>query len=522
MCINFIMKQITWLSFFLLIGQTVYSQIFNPLLANMLQDTLDTYVAQIGNIKGMEASVYIPEQGIWTGIAGDSYTGQPITSDMRMGIASNTKLFVATTLLLLEEENVLSLNDPLSQWLPAYDNINPNITIEQLLRHTSGISDPIFVSPWMDTIMANPTRVFTPEEVVGWVAAPMFAPGTSWGYSNINYILAGMVAQSATGEHISQHIRNHILVPLNMDSTFYDVQEPENGVLAHRWWNGVDYNDTSRVGLNTAGGCAGSLFSTSCEMVQWYNALFSGQLLSQASFNKMTTFVSTNAPTYQYGLGLARETTQGKTYWGHGGSTWGYRSKMIQDTCSGVSVCGLTNSYPSGMDAVTFLLYRVVKNHIPGCANSLNGLNAVCAGTNDVIYSVPPILNASSYIWVLPSGAVGSSNTNSISVDFEPGATSGNITVRGVNDYGTGGFAQLYVSVQAMPMPTIAQNGTIASSAIVCANQTYTYSTPNIAGSTYNWTAIGGTITNGQGTHTISVQWGDGVAGAVSVEQSVP
>lgn len=516
------MREIIYALFLLFALQSLNAQSFNPLLATMLQDTLNTYVGQISNIKGMEASVYIPGQGIWTGVVGNSYAGQPITADMRMGIASNSKLFVATVMLMLDEENVLSLDDQLNQWLPTYPNINPNITIRQLLNHTSGVSDPFFGPPWMDTIMANPTRVFTPTEVMGWVGAPLFAAGTSYGYSNTNYILAGMIAQSATGSHISQLIRNRILTPLNMDSTFYDVEEPVNGIIAHRWWNGVDYNDTSRVGLNTAAGCAGALFTTSREMVQWYNALFGGQLLNQTSFGEMTTYVATGNPAYQYGLGLAREITQGRTYWGHGGSTWGYKSKMIQDSCLGISVCGLANSFPAGMDGVTFMLYRVVKNHIPGCAGALSGLSTVCTGTNGVIYTVPPIPNATSYSWTLPSGATGTSNTNSISVNFGAAATSGNIIVRGINNYGAGGFAQLHVTANSMPTPSITQNSITTSPANVCANQTYTYTTPAIVGSTYNWTVTGGTILSGQGTNMISVQWNNGAAGTVGVMQTVP
>ena len=123
-------------------GSSSKAQTFNPLLANMLQDTLNTYVSQFTNIKGMSASVYIPGQGIWTGISGISYVTQPITTDMRMGIGSNTKLFVSTIILKLAEDNILSLDDSISRWLPDYPNINPNIKIRQLLNHSSGISDP--------------------------------------------------------------------------------------------------------------------------------------------------------------------------------------------------------------------------------------------------------------------------------------------------------------------------------------------------------------------------------------------
>ncbi len=454
-------------------GSSSKAQTFNPLLANMLQDTLNTYVSQFTNIKGMSASVYIPGQGIWTGISGISYVTQPITTDMRMGIGSNTKLFVSTIILKLAEDNILSLDDSISRWLPDYPNINHNIKIRQLLNHSSGISDPFFVSPWMDTINANPTRVFTPTEVLGWVGAPLFPVGTSFGYSNTNYILAGMIARNATGIQIYKLIRDSILTPLNMVSTFYDVEEPAVGILAHRWWNTIDYNDTSRVGFNTALGCAGSLFSTASEMVQWYNALFSGQIINQSSLNQLTNFIPTGAPNQGYGLGLFKNVTKGLPYWSHGGDAWGYKSQMIYDSCLHVSVCGLSNSFPSA-SAVQFLLYRAVKNHIPGCSSAITGNTIVCEGTNSVTYSVPPIPNATLYTWILPSGATGASNTNAITVNFEFGALSGNIIVRGVNNYGAGGFSTIWVTVNPIPAtPIISQVGNILTSNTPSGNQWY-------------------------------------------------
>ncbi|MBL0064678.1 MAG: serine hydrolase [Bacteroidetes bacterium] len=488
------MKKFTLVALLFLFLINTKAQTFNPQLASMLQDTLDTYVSAISNIKGMSASVYIPGQGIWQGTSGVSHSGQPITKEMEFGIASNSKLFVSTMMLMLQEDGILSLEDSVHEWLPNYTNVNPDITIRQLLNHTSGVSDPIFASPWMDTIMTNPTRVFTPNEVLSWLGAPLFAPGTGWNYSNVNYILAGMIAQSATGFSISQLIRDSILDPLNMDSTFYDVEEPERGIISHRWYNSIDYNDTSRVGLNSAGGCAGSIFSTSSEMAQWYHALFSGQIISASSLAELSTFVATSNPDYDYGLGLDRSTTLGTDYWGHGGSTWGYRSKMIYDTCMGTVICGLTNSWPSGMEGVTFLLYRVVLNHVPQCAEALNGINTVCQGTNGIVYTVPPITNATSYTWTLPSGAIGTSNTNSITVDYGLSAASGFITVSGVNNFGAGGNSSLWVNVNPKPAtPLITESLNVLTSSSPVGNQWYN-SNGMIAGATnqtYTATASG-------------------------------
>jgi D-alanyl-D-alanine carboxypeptidase len=453
----------------------IKAQNFNAQLASMLQDTLNTYVSQISNIKGMSASVYIPGQGVWTGVSGNSYTGQAITSNMRFGIASNSKLFCSVMMLKLAENNIISLEDSLKDWLIINNsNINPNITIRQLLNHTSGISDPFSVSPWFDTINANPTRVFKPNEVLAWIGAPLFYAGTSYGYSNTNYILAGMVAESASGYSLAKLIRDSILTPLNLNNTFVDVEEPENGTLAHRWWNTKDYHDTSRVGLNSAVGYAGSIFSTSSDMVKWYDALFNGKIINQSSMNEMTTFITTQNPNSQYGLGLNRDITQGLQYWGHGGSTWGYKSKMIYDTCLNVAVAGLSNSFPAGMDGVTFLLYRVVKNHIPKCSGSIDGPVSVCEGTNSLVYSVPLIPNASSYSWTLPSGITGTSNTNSIFLNFGIGAQSGNIKVTGINNFGMGGSSSIWVDVNPIPpKPIITLKGDTLISNAKTGNQWY-------------------------------------------------
>jgi len=485
------------------------TQSFNPQLASMLQDTLNYYVSIITNIKGMSASVYVPGQGTWQGTAGLSYSGHPITAGMEFGIASNTKLFVAAAMLILAENNIISLNDSLAKWLPTYPNINPNITIRQLLNHTAGVQDPIFLSPWMDTIMKNPTRVFTPAEVLGWVGAPLFAPGTSWSYSNVNYILAGMVAQSATGFHISRIIRDSILTPLNLTNTFYDVEEPEIGTVAHRWYNLVDFNDTSRVGLNTAGGCAGALFSTSADMVKWYHALMSGQVLSSASFAELTNFITTGTA-YTYGLALENQPFFGHTTWGHGGVTWGYKSRMVYDPCSGAAVCGLVNSWPAGNDGVTVLLYSVLVNHLPGCGAIITGPTSVCQGQNNVTYSVPAIVNATSYVWTLPGGATGTSSTNSITVNYGGTAVSGTVTVKGTNLYGDGAVSVLPVIVNALPIAAITPSGATT----FCSGGSVTLNANTGAGLTYQWNkngvSVSGAISSGyaattSGSYTVVV-----------------
>lgn len=458
------------------------SQTFNPLLAAKLQFTLDSLVGSFANTKGMSASVYYPGQGIWNGVSGLSYAGQPITSDMLFGIASNAKLFTAALLLKLEEQNMLNLDDSLHEWLPAFQYVDSNITIRQLLSHRSGLSDPFYTTALLDSIQSNPTHFYTPIEVLSWLEPAALSPGVGYNYSNINYILAGMVAESATGIDVSQLIRDSILNQLLLDSTFYDIEEPITGTIAHRWNNGIDIHSTSRISLSSAGGPAGAIFSTSSEMVQWYHALFNGEVINNSSVTQMTNFMLPG----NYGLGLGKFTFFGRTAWGHGGSTIGYKSRMIYDPKMKAAICGLSNSSPSAVDGITALLYKVLLDYLPDSAGVISGITNVCQGQNLVTYSVPPILHATTYAWNLPSGIIGSSTSNTITVNIQSTAVSGTITVKGINAYGAGSSSSLLVAVQTTPILT-----TSISSLSICTGQTINI---NCQGATnYVWLPGGST-----------------------------
>ena len=195
----------------------VNAQIFDPVLASELQNKIDS-VRIADNLKGISSCVIVPGVGTWKGVSGISHAGNPINSDMEFGIASNTKLFTGVLLLKLAENNVINLDDSLHAYLPTFNNIDSNITIRQLLNHTSGLDDVTSVPGYPDSILTNPNRIFTPSELMTWAGPPLFAAGTSWSYCNTNYLLAGMVAESATGLSYGKLLRDSILNPLQLDS----------------------------------------------------------------------------------------------------------------------------------------------------------------------------------------------------------------------------------------------------------------------------------------------------------------
>ncbi|MBK8644307.1 MAG: serine hydrolase [Saprospiraceae bacterium] len=341
------------------------AQTFNPILASRLQAKLDSLKTTY-RIKGISSCVYFPGEGFWDGISGVSFGLVPIDPDMEFGIGSNTKLFTAVVLLKLAEQNILSVDDSLHRWLPNYKNIDPDITIRQLLNHTSGLADYNNIRGYPDSILSNPNRVFATEELIQWVGPALALPGTTWNYCNTNYLLAGMVAERVTGLTIAQLIRSLILDPLKLEHTFFDVLESSVGTLANPWQNGIDIGSVPRTSLNSAAYSAGAMYSTAREMVVWYQKLMKGQFLQPQSFKELTTFVGTG----NYGFGISLDVLGGRVCYAHGGDIRGYRSYVLFDTLSGAFISVLLNSNPAPPRLIAEQLLSVLVNFPVGVNNN--------------------------------------------------------------------------------------------------------------------------------------------------------
>jgi len=334
-------------------GQSIPSS-----LANLLQQKVDSFKFS-NNLKGISAAVFIPQLGTWKGVSGISHAGNPITTEMLFGIASQSKLFTGVLLLKLAENNLIHLDDSLHKFLPNYNNIDSNITIRQLLNHTSGLDDVTSVPGYPDSMLNNPNRIFTAGELMRWAGPPNFAPGTGWSYCNTNYLLAGLIAESVTGRSFHELLRDSILTPLSLDSTYLDVYERYSLSKAHPWQAGFNNNGIPRTSVNSAAWSAGGMYSNSGEMVQWYHALFSGRIINASSLNEMTTFVGSG----KYGIGISQNTVSGRTVWTHGGNIWGgYNSSMIYDPSTGTIVGVFINQIPAQSNILASQLLTSVVN----------------------------------------------------------------------------------------------------------------------------------------------------------------
>jgi CubicO group peptidase (beta-lactamase class C family)/pimeloyl-ACP methyl ester carboxylesterase len=292
--------------------------------------------------------------------------GTPMQVDDRLEIGSNTKSFIIVLLLQLQEEGVLSIDDPLSKWLPDWAEKIPNgdqMTLRQLAQHTSGIWD--YGDPIVDEAANDPTKLeqgYTPAELVQYAldnGTPDFAPGEEgmWKYSNTGYILLGMVIEKAAGQPLGELLKARIFEPLGLQTAALLEGVPEPGEITNGYWWTEDGKINNTTSWNASQGwAAGAIAMTAEELLTYGKALAAGRLFqSPDTLAEMLIFDPNGMDGLMpYGLGLMDYSKVGAPgSWGHAGETAGFQSLWYTNPETGVTVVGLTNS--AAYQAFTFL-----------------------------------------------------------------------------------------------------------------------------------------------------------------------
>ncbi|MFB6710656.1 MULTISPECIES: serine hydrolase domain-containing protein [unclassified Streptomyces] len=277
----------------------------------------------------------------------------PVPRDAYYRIGSDTKTFTATLALQLVGEGRLALTDTVERWLPGAVRGNGNdgrrITVADLLRQTSGLNDYLAVSP--DAAEAftpagyrrSRFRTTPPEDQLKaavsrpplWVPDPGQPAGKRrWGYSNTNYVVAGLIIEQVTGNSWAQEIHDRIIEPLGLRHTFTPGTSPyvpRPTATAYTWFPGrARPTDTTTA---SGGGADGSVISTTHDHGVFLRALMSGRLLRPAQLAAMKETVAAEdwsaAPGVRYGLGIAWRPVAGSDagIWFHGGTHLGIVSE---------------------------------------------------------------------------------------------------------------------------------------------------------------------------------------------------
>jgi D-alanyl-D-alanine carboxypeptidase len=288
------------------------------------------------------AVVYVRDRtGVRAAAAGraDLRRKTPLTPAMSFRIGSITKSFVATVVLQLVGEGKLSLADTLDHWLPGVVPDAPQITIRELLNHTSGIANYTSEVTFDAALVATPLRVWTPLELVSFVDGrpPLFAPGSVFYYSNTNFVLLGLIVERITGRPLGDELRDRIFGPLGLAHTAFPTAAasmpkpfahgyllPNNGLVPVR-----TYRDVTAWSPSWAW-AAGAVVSTADDLARFYGALLYGDLLKPELLAAMEDTVPMTADPGGpgYGLGLMHDVDVAacSDTWGHDGAVPGYTS----------------------------------------------------------------------------------------------------------------------------------------------------------------------------------------------------
>ncbi len=272
-----------------------------------------------------------------------------VTADTRFRIGSITKQFTAAAILKLEEKGRLSVNDPVSKFLPDWPK-GGEVTLRHLLTHSSGIHN-YTAKPGFQTGVTAATPLAA--LIASFKDDPYdFAPGTQFRYSNSGYVLLSQIIEKVTGESYASFLRKTFFEPLGMkDTGVCPSGSPlTNGAIGYAYEDGKVRSSTDWEMSNVAG--AGNLYSTAGDLFRWNEALFSGQVLSARSLADAFTVgvLIGDDPKHPedtgYGCGWTIDRLGGAREISHGGELAGFGAYLLRLPEKNLTVVVLLNCVP--------------------------------------------------------------------------------------------------------------------------------------------------------------------------------
>ncbi|MFE6871096.1 serine hydrolase domain-containing protein [Kitasatospora sp. NPDC057692] len=294
----------------------------------------DGLPAALATVKGRDS-----RSRTYTAGVGDLATGARVPVDGQVRAGSNTKAFTAVVVLQLVAEGRVGLDTAVDTYLPGLlrgDGFDGRqITVRQLLQHTSGLPD-YMDAPALADFTAVQYRYFEPRELLDGALAQkaLFPAGTGWMYSNTNYLVAGLLIQKVTGRPFGEEVTRRVIDRIGLRHTYFPVtgdmtiHEPHpHGYL--RTAPDAPLVDYTAMDSSMAW-AAGAVVSTNTDLNSFYGALLTGRLLPAAQLAEMRTTVAAEllGPGIRYGLGIqSRPLPCGGLVWGHGGTAASYRTR---------------------------------------------------------------------------------------------------------------------------------------------------------------------------------------------------
>ena len=375
-----------------------------PTQVERVQAALDAWLAaqaQVEKVTGIAAYISFGAAGpaieAFAGKVGRDPDLGPVDQDTLYQMGSTSKSFTAAVVLQLEAAGKLSIDDTLGKWLPEYPAWK-DVTIRRLLNMTSGI--PTYSeTEWMSQAwVKEPMRDFTFKELVNAAypsATNQLPVNKGYFYSNTNYILAGMIAEKASGKSFRDLVHELVIEPHGLTSTFYEASTyPESVIkrLSHGYfeneacteyqpeckesWNapiiGRDMRNGSVSWMQSAGGGVAS----ARDVDRWMRAVFGGkvvpakqqkewmELISNKTGEPIATVSADDPGGFALGLGYKILGPLG-AQWFYEGESLGYRTLYVWIADQDLMITVQTNSQPpdgtDNLHEAVSALYEIVK-----------------------------------------------------------------------------------------------------------------------------------------------------------------
>jgi D-alanyl-D-alanine carboxypeptidase len=263
---------------------------------------------------------------------------------------------VATVILQLVGEGKLGLDEPVGQRLQGLVANGGQITVRQILNHTSGLPDYTGDPRLLNGVAHN--RVWHPRELVAMAEKqrPLFPPGSAWAYSNTNYIVAGLLIEAVTGHSLARELDQRIFSPLSLRHTSFPVRQGRlRGYYAHGYISTEviptsDGQPLDATHYNPSHAWAsGAIVSNAADLATFYLALMTKRLLAPPLLREMKKTVAedpTDPGSFRYGLGLERVKDPCGVNWGHGGRIFGYQDSAYWNARTGRTAVMASTEFP--------------------------------------------------------------------------------------------------------------------------------------------------------------------------------
>jgi CubicO group peptidase (beta-lactamase class C family) len=325
-------------------------------------------------IPGVSAAIVYDQQVLWSGGYGhaDLSKKTPATASTIYSICSISKLFTSIAVMQLRDAGKLRLDDPVEKLLPWFKiqktaPEGPEITIEGLLTHASGLPRESEYPYWSAPDYAFPTR----EQVKDKIASQqtLYTAETHFQYSNLGLTLAGEVVAATSGEPYEEYVKSHIIGPLGLTSTTPEIPAEQRGNRLATGYSIMTREGESKAmpffqarGIAPAAGYA-STAEDLAKFASWqFRLLGTGvtEILGPNTLREMYR-IHWVEPTFEttWGLGFSVWRRDGKIFVGHGGSCPGFRSAVLFRPEEKMATIFLSNAHEASSEAFAQCLYDI-------------------------------------------------------------------------------------------------------------------------------------------------------------------